>query len=249
MKKLKNLYKDNTYAIIITLAFHLAIFSFLLLAEVKIKGTIREEAIVVDFTQEEEITVPLQEEKQLEEIANAEKTRSTNIPSNDRATEATTHTPQKSSAYKDEFFDDDYLKELESAQNLVNDVNSQLSKEIVNIDDIEMPEDVTEGMNPDSIPNVIYKGESNIRYDLANRYHLRLPIPIYLAQSGGIVVVDIWVNRRGRVEKATPRNHNSVTDELLYAYSKKAALNTRFNTDRSAPSLQKGTITYMFVAQ
>ena len=59
-----------------------------------------------------------------------------------------------------------YLKEIEDAKNLVSDVSKQLSKKIVDIKDIKMPLQSTTGMNPDSIKNVVYAGESNIVYYL-----------------------------------------------------------------------------------
>jgi hypothetical protein len=112
-----------------------------------------------------------------------------------------------------------------------------------------MPVQTTEGMNPDSIKNVIYTGESNIVYYLENRYHVRLPIPVYLAQGGGLVVVDIAVNRQGQVIQAEPRSNPAIRDEQIYLYAKAAASRTIFNTDPSAPESQKGTIHYTFIAQ
>ena len=104
-------------------------------------------------------------------------------------------------------------------------------------------------MKPEEIKNTIYKGKSNIHYSLENRYHVRLPIPIYLAQGGGEVTVDIVVNRNGRVLSAEPRPNPNITDIMLLAYAKKAALNTEFNADPKAPEKQRGTITYNFVPQ
>ena len=147
------------------------------------------------------------------------------------------------------FFDESYQQEVENARKLVSDVNQQLAKEIPDLSKISMPEEVTEGMDPDSIRNIIYTGDSNIEYDLANRYHLRLPIPIYLAKGGGTVVVDITVNRQGRVVSASPRRSGSVSDPMIVMYAEAAALRTLFNNDPSAPSNQKGTIRYTFVAQ
>ena len=112
-----------------------------------------------------------------------------------------------------------------------------------------MPEETTEGMDPDSIKNTIYSGESNIHYFLENRYHLRLPIPVYLAQGGGLVVVDIVVNRRGKVIQADVKNSGDLKDPMLEIYARQAAQRTVFNTDESAPAQQKGTISYTFVAQ
>ena len=73
------------------------------------------------------------------------------------------------------------------------------------MDDIKMPVETTEGMNPDSIKNIIYTGESNIVYYLENRYHLSLPIPVYLTQGGGKIIIEIVVDRQGKVIQATPK--------------------------------------------
>jgi TonB family protein len=70
-----------------------------------------------------------------------------------------------------------------------------------------------------------------------------------LAQEGGLVVVDIWVNRKGKVTQAEVRKSNLLKDPMLEIYAKQAAQRTVFNEDQSAPSLQKGTISYTFVAQ
>ena len=129
------------------------------------------------------------------------------------------------------------------------DVSNQLSKEIVDIKDIEMPVETTEGMEPDSIKNVIYAGESNIVYYLNNRYHVSLPNPLYLAHGGGKVIVDIVVNQQGKVVKATPRRNSNIRDEQIFIYAKTSALNTVFNADNKASALQKGSIHYTFIAQ
>jgi hypothetical protein len=78
---------------------------------------------------------------------------------------------------------------------------------------------------------------------------VRLPIPIYLTRGGGTVIVDIAVNRQGRVVSATPRRNNLVSDEQIYLYAQTAAQRTFFNADNKAPNIQNGTIRYTFVAQ
>ncbi len=150
---------------------------------------------------------------------------------------------------KDGFFDDDYRQEVESARKLSKDVNQQLSKEIPGLDDIPMPVDVTEGRQKEEISHVVYSGESNVEYHLGTRYHLRLPIPVYLAKGGGVVTVDIAVNREGKVIAATPRLTSAVIDEPMVQYARAAALKSVFNPDPSAPVNQQGTIKYTFVAQ
>ena len=112
-----------------------------------------------------------------------------------------------------------------------------------------MPEATSEGQNPDSIKNVIYSGKSNIHYFLENRFHIRLPIPVYLAKSGGEIKVDIQVDKTGKVIKAEAKSARVANDPMLTEYAIQAAEHTVFNADAKAPSVQKGSITYKFVAQ
>jgi hypothetical protein len=228
-----------------TLLFHILLFSLFLLADIERKGTVQEEELLIEFPDmlpepelEEEPAEQEGEPLPNEAAAQLSQTQSnrTNIASNRLA-------------QPDEFFDEDYLREVEAAKQLVSDVNNQLSKEKVNLDDIKMPVQTTEGMDRDSIENIIYTGESNIVYYLENRYHMRLPIPVYLAQSGGIVIVDIAVNRQGQVVQAEPRNNPAIRDEQIYLYAKAAASRTVFNADPDAPNPQRGTIHYTFIPQ
>jgi len=244
--KIGELYRRNIYGVIGTLVFHILLFSAFLLADVDIKGNVKEEAILIEFPEEmlvSEIAEPETQEENTDQPNSEQNTNTrTNIASNRSATENTTTST-------DEFFDDDYLKEVEAAKQLVSNVNNNLAKETVDLSDIEMPVETTEGMDRDSIKNVIYAGESNIVYYLENRYHLSLPVPVYLSQGGGTVIVDIVVNRQGQVVNAEPREDRSIRDKQLFAYAKEAAIRTIFNSDNSAPSRQKGTIQYTFVAQ
>jgi len=240
------IYRRNIYAVMGTLVFHILIVLAFILADVNMKGSVNEEELLIEFPD----NLPEIEEEELEEEINDERedlgqenlNDRTNVASNRLATENITTST-------DDFFDDDYLKEVEAAKQLVSDVNNQISKKIIDIEDIEMPAETTDGMNPDSIKNVIYVGESNIVYYLENRYHLSLQNPLYLAHGGGQVVVNISVNQQGRVVEANPVKNNKVRDEQIYIYAKAAALRTVFNADLTAPATQKGTIHYTFIAQ
>ncbi len=229
-----------------TLLFHIFLVLAFLLADVDMKGNPKEDELLIEFPDilpEEKVVEEKQEEApEKNSVDNSDMANRTNAASNKMATKNTTKSAK-------EFFDDDYLKEVEAARRLSADVNKQLSKKIVDINDIKMPVETTDGMNPDSIKNIIYSGESNIVYYLENRYHRRLPIPIYLSQGGGTVIVDISVNQQGKVVRAVPRKNKNIADEQVFLYAKAAALRTVFNTDYKAPSLQKGSIHYSFVAQ
>lgn len=245
VKYLVKIYRRYIYGVMGTLLFHILLFASFLLAEVDMKGNIKEEPLVIEFPDilpEEEAEVPEDKSGDLETSENKSVNNLTNAASNRLSVK--NNTPST-----DKFFDDDYLKEVNDAKNLVSSVNNQLAKETVNIDDIKMPVESTEGMNPDSIKNIIYSGESNIVYYLENRYHLSLPIPVYLARGGGKVVIEIEVDRQGRVIQANPLPGQRVFDEQIFMYAKLAALKTIFNADPKAPAAQKGTIHYNFIAQ
>lgn len=230
-----------------TLVFHILLFLTFLLADIDIKGDVKEEPFIIEFPDilpEPELPEEEQpaEETEQSDAAPVQTNRQSNVASNQRASENTTTST-------DEFFDNEYMKELEAARQLRSSVSNNLSKEVTDMSDIEMPVETTEGMDRDSIKNVIYAGESNIKYYLDNRYHIRMPVPVYLAQGGGTVIVDITVDQSGRVIDAQPRDDKSIRDKQIFLYAQEAASRTLFNADESAPSPQKGTIHYTFVAQ
>jgi TonB family protein len=80
------------------------------------------------------------------------------------------------------------------------------------------------------------------------RNHANLYIPAYTARGGGVVVLDVWLDRNGAVTSARVA---SSTNSSLNQIALNAARNyhTQFNIDGSAPSSHKGTITYTFIAQ
>jgi hypothetical protein len=95
-----------------------------------------------------------------------------------------------------------------------------------------------------------YKGPTRIYYDLKGRTHLYLPIPIYLCQGSGKVALAIEVNQKGEVEKAQIIPGASTTsDPCLIETAVKTALVSRFNPDAGSPKIQKGMLSYEFVAQ
>lgn len=74
-----------------------------------------------------------------------------------------------------------------------------------------------------------------------------LPRPSYNVQAAGKVVVDIWVDNYGNVQKAVAGvEGTTATDKNLWQAARKAALGAHFNMSADAPALQKGTITYVF---
>ena len=84
--------------------------------------------------------------------------------------------------------------------------------------------------------------------NLADADFQSLPKPNYDYQEGGKVVVEVSVDRSGKVIQARPGITGSTTlDEYLLKVAKEAALKARFEAKSDAPAVQKGTITYNFV--
>lgn len=74
-----------------------------------------------------------------------------------------------------------------------------------------------------------------------------LPRPSYNVQASGKVVVAIWVDNYGQVQKAVPGvEGTTVSDKTLWQAARKAAMGAHFNMSADAPALQEGTITYIF---
>lgn len=91
-------------------------------------------------------------------------------------------------------------------------------------------------------------GDKGISYDLAGRNFQSLPAPRYDYQGEGKVVVEISVDRSGKVTQANPGAKGSTTlDEYLLNAAKEAALKATFEPKPDAPVIQKGTITYNFL--
>ncbi|CAI8319996.1 MAG: Uncharacterised protein [Flavobacterium sp. SCGC AAA160-P02] len=84
-------------------------------------------------------------------------------------------------------------------------------------------------------------------YNLAGRNALSKPIEQPNCEEEGTVVVSVEVDNNGRVLKAVPGMKGTTNSaECLLKPARKAALNTTWNADPNAPSVQRGTIIYKF---
>ncbi len=91
-------------------------------------------------------------------------------------------------------------------------------------------------------------GNKGVSYNLGGRGSQKLPFPDYNNQVEGKVVVEVFVDRSGKVTRAISGVRGSNTlDEYLLRVAKEAALRTQFDPKPDAPEIQKGTITYNFI--
>ena len=93
------------------------------------------------------------------------------------------------------------------------------------------------------------KGNVTVSYDLDGRHAIFLEIPAYLCEGGGKVVIDMVVNRMGKVISATVKKTYGVTDLCVEEMAIWATTMAEFNMSENAPVRQKGTMTYIFVEQ
>jgi colicin import membrane protein len=93
-------------------------------------------------------------------------------------------------------------------------------------------------------------GNGTTQFNLSGRSPISLKEPEFNVQESGTVVVEIFVDPKGRVISASPgAKGSSLVNSTLYAAAKKAALESTFNVKSDAPDKQRGTITYHFKLQ
>lgn len=95
-----------------------------------------------------------------------------------------------------------------------------------------------------------FSGAVTVAYNFSDpvRHHRDLYVPAYRSKGGGVVVVDVWLDRNGTVTQA--RIASSTNSELnQQALAAARHSKTLFKIDDSAPASHRGTITYTFVAQ
>lgn len=84
-------------------------------------------------------------------------------------------------------------------------------------------------------------------YSLGNRKALSKPVPKYICNESGKVVVEVAVDRNGRTISAIPGIKGSTnTASCLLEQAKIAALNTKWDASSNAPEKQIGRIEYNF---
>jgi len=126
----------------------------------------------------------------------------------------------------------------------------QTNAEEIAVDDKDKAEENEKEANKSQKMAANFQGPTRIFYELTGRNHIYLPIPIYKCEGSGKVVLIIDVNQRGYVENASIiQAQSTATDECLIETAVGTALRSRFESNLDAPKIQKGTLTYIFVAQ
>lgn len=95
------------------------------------------------------------------------------------------------------------------------------------------------------------KGLTTVTYDLDHpkRTDVALEIPAYLCIGQGAVVIAVSVGSDGRVLRADLDEGRTRADDCMRDNALRSARAARFNAAPGAPDPQRGTITYIFLAQ
>ncbi len=245
--KFKHKINENLSGILGTLAFHMLLVIIFLIVKISSTRSLMDNIILIDFEKDEKTEQEIKEKKTEPDpefdqyVTDYLDAARRNIPVAvaDRLSEELS-TEKYVEEVRDEMNEDrseDYKRSNEKLQELL---------------EMEQGEDMIvkgEQDEEESEPE-IYNGPTNIYFSLENRYEIRLPVPVYKCEGEGIVEVQVAVDQRGRVVQVRVDNPGeSINDICLSEAAKKAALNTRFNSDFEAPVRQQGTITYHFQPQ
>ena len=90
--------------------------------------------------------------------------------------------------------------------------------------------------------------KSSIRFSLVNRKKVHIPIPIYLCEIDGKIIVNITVNSRGNVIDAYVNTSSTSNTECLIEHAIDYAKKSQFSADASNVT-QIGSITFFFIGK
>ncbi|MEG2276343.1 MAG: energy transducer TonB [Odoribacter sp.] len=229
-----------------TVIFHLLLAIFLLSMEISRMNAHTEMEIVMETPAPEEVQKKVEEEQRKKEIRQQSAAEEVERMLRSIAVNENTKPQQKERATDVQRYVDEIRKELE-AEGEDGRYRAKRDKNYKQ-DSLQRVRDRRE-QELDSLKSVFYSGKSSVSYNLKDRYARFLPIPVFKCEFGGKVVVEITVNQRGVVQKATVVEAQSEADDCLWRVAVDAAERSRFNEKPGAPILQKGTITYHFVKQ
>ena len=89
---------------------------------------------------------------------------------------------------------------------------------------------------------------SSISFSLTNRTKTHIPIPVYLCEANGKIVINITVNAKGNVINTSINTTSTSTNACLIEHALEYAKNSQFSQSPSKKT-QIGTITFNFIGK
>jgi hypothetical protein len=243
--RIRHIINENLIAILATLIFHMVLVVIFLVLKITSVQNLMDNIIAIDFEEnkiQDIISEPLKErdvefDKYIADYLESERS---NVPVN------------LASNLNEKISTDQFVNELTEEMSLNRSEEMIRSQEkLRELQEMESADNIIEEENAsDDNKPIVFTGKTNIFYSLENRYHLRLPVPVYKCEGFGVVEVQIFVDQKGFVVNALiPNLGDSMNEICLAEAAKTAAMSTKFNSDFDAPLRQQGTITYHFQPQ
>ena len=242
-RKLRDWLRENAAGILGTIAFHMILVVIFLIIKISSERSYLDSIILLEIDEEmaeeqveEEMPDPEFDRRLAEYLEQARSNVPVNLARN----------------VEEEISTEKYVQQLEQEMNENRPESwEEMQERLKELEEISQEELIMEGENaPRQQESEPYTGPTNIYYSLKNRYHLRLPVPVYKCEGSGLMEVSIVVDQQGRVLHAEVDQQDASSNEICLAEAaKKAALRTRFNADYKAAARQAGSITYHFIAQ
>jgi periplasmic protein TonB len=177
---------------------------------------------------------------------NSETTETTNSSSQENVQTTTNETVEMNASNNTNTSSEQTVSsDLNEALNALNNANSNNSENSSNSNS----NNSNSNSNGSNNSNGENSGPSNgIGFELGGRGKVSFKKPENPTQEDGTVVVDIIVDKYGKVIKAIPgARGSSTTNPILYQKAKEAALLAKFTQKLDAPADQKGTMTFIFI--
>ena len=241
----------HQHGILVTVIFHLLIITGLLIVKIR-SSQITEVAVVFDFTQQIS-----EEERYLEEMEGLEENQEEqgfmerayaaatsnlrNLPVN----QADINLRAEENIGK---MVDEIKKELNVTDEMAGDEPDPFDASPLSPNELSIGTGRPE--QPVSGEGALYRGPTSLSYELKDRTHVSMPIPVYMCKGSGVVSVSIVVSPRGAVTSASVISANtSDGSDCFTEAALAAARSSRFNPDPEAEERQRGSITYTFQPQ
>lgn len=248
----KGFVSRNRYGIMGTLAFHLFLLIILFSFKLNTKRIFSEPEIFIDISAEIAEQILKEEEEKIEK-ALEEKNSEINKSVDELLKSIAVNQNVKKSKSDPKENLENMIEEIRKNLDEYGSDEAPGGKKNSNdykLDSITVAEAKKQQRALDSLQSIEYSGPSSVYYSLEGRHKIYLPIPVFKCEGEGKIVVQIVVNRSGKVINANVLEKKSdVKDECLFEAAIGASYKTKFNISSSSPIQQKGSITFHFVRQ
>lgn len=230
-------------AFLITLIFHLIILIILLSVKLQKLKHKQNNNILIELIEEDK-ELPKNEEEKIE-MEKFTLSEMRNLADNISNVARSKEIEKLKNNISTELYEQQVMKELgiKSLKNDFKDLEKDYnSEEIIN------------NSKEDKKDNILQNTQSNkkttITYSLEGRYLRHQYVPVYLCKGGGLVTINIVVDRWGKVINAEYSKEKSQTiDPCLIEEAIKSSYRFLFNSDQKAPEKQSGYISFLFINQ